>query len=240
MNIKKKSFPGEEKLRDTSPKALAKAYYKLQKLKNFGTEYCKNATKCGKYGFPLLSAYHGPIPENYVSVSNPACLDPAHTCITSFDYDYVLERMWYQPEAYDDLLIKFLCFGSLDFSMKIDNPLAAQIGNKFRNHALSFRFQERGIPILPVVGWSSRPSFDFCFQGYSNGGVVMVSTSGVLRDERSLWYFKIGFLEMLKQINPDVVIIYGDGNRERFPWIPQTLEIIFVMSDRLKRLRANG
>ena len=36
---------GEEGQRDTSPKALAKASYKLQKLKNFGTEYCKNAMK---------------------------------------------------------------------------------------------------------------------------------------------------------------------------------------------------
>ena len=50
---KKKIFElGEEGQRDTSPKALVKAYYKLQKLKNFGTEYCKNAMKCGKYGIP--------------------------------------------------------------------------------------------------------------------------------------------------------------------------------------------
>ncbi|MDD6889653.1 MAG: hypothetical protein PUD39_05280, partial [Bacteroidales bacterium] len=111
---KKKIFElGEEGQRDTSPKALVKAYYKLQKLKNFGTEYCKNAMKCGKYGIPLLNAYYGPIPKYYVSVSSPRCSTPNHTCITSFDYDYVLERMWYQPEAYDDLLIQYQCFGSL-------------------------------------------------------------------------------------------------------------------------------
>ena len=238
---KKKIFElGEEGQRDTSPKALVKAYYKLQKLKNFGTEYCKNAMKCGKYGIPLLNAYYGPIPKYYVSVSSPRCSTPNHTCITSFDYDYVLERMWYQPEAYDDLLIQYQCFGSLDFSMKIDDPLAAQIGNKYRNHALSFRFQERGIPILPVIGWSSRPSFEFCFEGFSKGGIVMISSQGVLRDERSKWYFELGFKEMLKQINPDAVIVYGDGNKEHFPWFPQSLEIEFVMSNRIKRLRANG
>lgn len=230
----------EGELKDTSPKAMKKAYYKFQKLKNFGTEYCKSAMKCGKYGIPLLDAYHGPIPKYYVSVSSPKCSDPEHTCITSFDYDYVLERMWYQPEKYDDLLIQYQCFGSLDFSMKIDNPLAAQIGNKYRNHALSYRFQERGIPILPVVGWSSRPSFEFCFSGFSKGGAVMISTSGVLIDERSLWCFQVGFVEMLKQINPDVVIIYGDGSREHFPWIPKSLEVEFVKSNRLIRVREYG
>ena len=68
----------------------------------------------------------------------------------------------------------------------------------------------------------------------------MISSQGVLRDERSKWYFELGFKEMLKQINPDSVIVYGDGNKEHFPWFPQSLEIEFVMSNRIKRLRANG
>ena len=221
-------------------KTSNKAKIKYQKLKNFGTEYCKSAMRCGKYGIPLLDAYYGPIPKQYVSISNPNSSDPIQTCITCFDYDYILERMWYHPEKYKALLLEYQCFGTLDFSMKIDDPLAAQIGNKYRNHALSFYFQECGARPLPVVGWSSRPSFEFCFQGFSKGGIVMVSTQGVLRDERSKWNFELGFKEMLKQINPEAVVIYGDGNREYFPWIPQTLEVSFVMSNRLKRLRTNG
>ena len=229
-----------EELKDVSSKALKKAYNRFQKLKNFGTEYCNTAMRCGKYGIPLLKPYFGPLPKHYVSVSSPTCTDPTNTCITCFDYDYILERMWYQPEKYDDMLLKYQCFGTLDFSMKIDNPLAVQIGNKYRNHALSYRFQEYGAQPLPVVGWSSRPSFEFCFQGFSKGGAVMVSSQGTLRDERSRGYFEIGFLEMLKQLNPDVVVIYGDGSRERFPWIPTSLEVEFVMSNRLNRIRCNG
>lgn len=219
---------------------IKKAYNKYLKLKNFGTEYCKSAMRCGKYGIPLLDPYFGPLPKHYVSISSPICSDPMHTCITSFDYDYVLERMWYQPEKYENLLMDYQCFGTLDFSMKVNDPLAAQIANKYRNHALSYHFQEYGARPLPVIGWSSRPSFEFCFQGFSKGGAVMVSTLGVLRDERSRWYFEIGFMEMLKQIDPDVVVIYGDGSRERFPWLPQSLEIEFVMSNRLERIRGYG
>lgn len=231
---------GEEKTNDTSPKALAKAYRKYQKLKNFGTEYCKNAMRCGKYGIPLLDPYYGPLPTSYVSVSSPACPDPAHTCITCFDYDYILERMWYEPEKYEEMFLKYKCFGTLDFSMKVDDPLCAQIGNKYRNHALSFRFQEYGACPLPVIGWSSRPSFEFCFDGFSKGGAVMVSTMGIMRDERSLRYFKVGFLEMLKRIDPEAVVMYGDGNRERFPWLPESLEVVFVMPNHLKRARSHG
>ena len=229
---------GEEETNDTSPKGLAKAYRKYQKLKNFGTEYCKNAMRCGKYGIPLLNPYYGSLPTTYVSVSSPASTDPAHTCITCFDY--ILERMWYQPEKYEELFINYKCFGTLDFSMKVDDPLCAQIGNKYRNHALSFRFQEYGARTLPVIGWSSRPSFEFCFDGLSKGGAVMVSTMGTMRDERSLRYFKVGFLEMLKRIDPEAVVMYGDGNRERFPWLPESLEVVFVMPNHLKRARSYG
>ncbi|MDO4510359.1 MAG: DUF4417 domain-containing protein [Bacteroidales bacterium] len=237
VNNKKK---GEVGFRDTSAKALAKAYRKFQKIKNFGTEYCKNAMRCGKYGIPLLDPYYGALPTSYVSISSPTCDDPAHACMTCFDYDYILERMWYEPDKYVDRLLRYQCFGTLDFSMKVDDPLGAQIGNKYRNHALSFYFQERGARHLPVIGWSSRPSFDFCFQGFSKGGAVMVSTLGVLRDERSQGYFKLGFCEMLKQLNPDVVVIYGDGSRERFSWMPQELEIVFVTPLRLERARTYG
>ena len=226
--------------RGVSPDSRAKTQNKFLKLKNFGTEYCSNAMRCGKYGIPLLNSYYGPLPKYYVSISSPTCVDPAHTCITSFDYDYILERMWYNPERYESLLQKYQCFGSLDFSMKVDDPLAAQIANKYRNNALSFYYQERGVRLLPVVGWSSRPSFEFCFQGFSKGGTVMVSTLGVLRDERSQFYFKIGFLEMIKQIDPELVVVYGDGSRERFPWMPDKLEVEFVMSNRLIRMRTYG
>lgn len=227
-------------LNNASSKASKKAYNKFQKLKNFGTEHCDTAMRCGKYGIPLLKPYYGPLPKYYVSISNPSTPDVMSTCLTCFDYDYVLERIWYQPEKYDELFMKYMCFGTLDFSMKVDDPLAVQIANKYRNHALSYRIQELGVQHLPVIGWSSRQSFEFCFQGFSKGGAVMVSTQGVLRDERSRWYFEIGFLEMLKQIDPDVVIIYGDGCREQFPWIPATLNVEFVMSNRLKRIRNNG
>lgn len=230
----------EEGLNDSSPKASDKAYRKFQKLKNFGTEYCKSAMRCGKYGIPLLDPYYGALPTMYVSVSSPTCPEPAHTCITCFNYDNILERMWYEPEKYEEMFLKYKCFGTLDFSMKVDDPLAAQIANKYRNHALSFRFQEYGARHLPVIGWSSRPSFEFCFDGFSKGGAVMVSTMGTLRDERSSWYFKIGFLEMLKRLDPEVVVMYGDGNREQFPWLPEGLMVEFVLPPHLKRARSYG
>ena len=55
-----------------SSKASRKAYTEFQKLKNFGTEYCDTAMRCGKYGFPLLKPYYGSLPEYYVSISNPS------------------------------------------------------------------------------------------------------------------------------------------------------------------------
>ncbi len=227
-------------LNDKSRKARDKAYRNLQKSKNFGLEYCDRAMKCGKYGIPLIAPYYGDLPEYFVSISSPSCLNPAKTCLTCFDYDYVLERLWANPYKYVDLVNTYLCFGSPDFSMKVDNPLCVQIANAYRNHSLAFFFQEHGGVTMPCMAWSSTVSYEFCFDGYSKGGAVLVSSVGTHRDERSQLYFKNGFLEMLKRINPDVVILYGDSGKDAYPWLPGMLEVVYVIPDRFKRARSHG
>ena len=71
-------------------------------------------------------------------------------------------------------------------------------------------------------------------------GVKLVSSVGTHRDERSQLYFKNGFLEMLKRINPDVVILYGDSGKDAYPWLPNMLEVVYVIPDRFKRARSHG
>lgn len=227
-------------LKENSRKAKDNAYRELLKSKNFGLEYCANSMKCGKYGIPLIDPYYGDLPEFYVSVSNPACQDPSKTCLTCLDYDYILERLWDNPYKYVDMVNSFLCFGTPDFSMKVDDTLAVQIANTHRNHALAFFYQEHGATSFPSMSWSSTDSYEFCFDGYSRGGAVLVSTIGTHRDERSKFYFKKGFFEMLKRINPDAVVLYGDGDREKFPWLPNLLEVRFVLPYRYKRARNYG
>ncbi len=210
------------------------------KDKFFGLEYCSDALFCGKYGIPLLESYTDSIPEKYVTFSEATLVGGKDCCVTSFDHDYVIDRMWYNPHKYVDKLSHYMCFAEPDYSLKVNHPLSVQIANTYRSHAIAYYMQQHGVKVLPSMSWSSTMSHDFCFDGHSRGGVVMVSTIGTLRDERSRMYFRLGFLEMLKRIIPDAVILYGDINEEILSWMPTQLDVHYKEHNRYKRARNHG
>ncbi len=211
-------------------------------LKNrfFGLEYCNDALFCGKYGIPLLNSYTDSIPEKYVTFSETTFAGNPDSCVTSFDHDYVIDRLWNHPEKYIERLSHYKCFAEPDYSLKVNHPLCVQIANTYRSHAIAYYMQEHGIKVLPSMAWSSTMSHEFCFDGHSKGGVVMISTIGTLKDERSRMYFRLGFLEMLKRITPDSVILYGDINNEILSWMPKQLDVHYKEHERYKRVRSHG
>ena len=48
-----------------------------------------------------------------------------------------------------------------------------------------------------------------CFKGIPEGSVVSVSTIGVKENKQALQVWRDGMAEMMKQINPSAVIVYG-------------------------------
>lgn len=240
IDFSKSLFPELEEEVLKKAKRESKEKWLAQKSINFGLEYCSDAIFCGKYGIPLLKSYTDTIPEEYTTFSeitttgNPCC------CVTGFDYDYVIDRIWNHPERYVEGLSHYKCITEPDYSLKINHPLCVQIANTYRSHAVAYYMQEHGIVILPSMSWSTTASYDFCFDGHSKGGAVMVSTIGTMRDERSRRYFRLGFTEMLSRISPDVVILYGDINETILSWMPKQLDIHHFDHNRFNRARNHG
>ncbi len=225
---------------DTSNDKKIQSLNDIENNSIFGLRYCFDAIRSGKYGIPKIKAYHDTIPENFVTYSDHSTSKDFSCGIVSYDEDKVIERIWKKPDKYIPFFSKFQCVGEPDLSLKVKYPLAIQISNTFKNHALAFHMQEHGIKILPSMSWSSTESYEFCFDGHEKGGAVIVSTIGTLRDERSSMYFKLGFQEMLKHISPDAVVLYGDTNDRLNEWMPRQLHIINVKHNRFKRARNHG
>lgn len=223
------------------PNRLTMDKNEILKLRNFGMDYSTPVKKSGRLGFPKIKPYLGEIPTNYVSFSDcKQCREYDITCVTGFDYDYKLMKLSNYIELYLPLLELFKCVCNPDFSMYADLGLAKQISNKLKSHEVAYILQEHGIPILPSITWSSPKSYLFCFEGFSKGGAVIVSTIGTLRNECSRMYFKNGFLEMLKVLSPDSVILYGDVNEDMQRWLPKELDIHHFSHYRFERARKNG
>ena len=124
--------------------------------------------------------------------------------------DYQFSRLWERPDDYLNLLKKFGCVLTPDFSTYTDFPKSVQIYNHFRKHWLGAYWQMNGLTVIPTISWSDEDSFQWCFDGEPTGGTVAVSSVGTQKNMESKRLFLQGYEEMLSRLTPETVIFYGD------------------------------
>lgn len=174
----------------------------------------KNA-KYSKTGLPLFEC-SDVIPAELVSFKNAAQSKDAHEWVHFYERDDRLEPIWESPELWARRLKSFKGIISPDLSVYRDDPLYVQGWNTFRNRALAHFFSEQGFQVIPNIRFGARKSYPFCFDGVEHNKPVCVSTVGVLTSYEDRKSFQEGFAEMLKQLTPSAVIIYGQMPPDSF------------------------
>ena len=124
--------------------------------------------------------------------------------------DYRFERCWKNPDSQIPELKKYAGVLSPDFSMYTNYPEAYQIWQVYRNRWCTCYWQSKGIKVIPTVSWSDEKSYKYTFLGIPKGSVVAIGTVGVLNDPIAKKLFLQGFKEMLKQLEPKEILIYGN------------------------------
>lgn len=218
----------------------SKMQWQFKKSRNMGLEYCTDAFRCGKYGITKLSKYLGDLPNKFITLQDIKKIGSPNIGVLGFSYDYVLEDLANHTEKYVPLLSNYKCVGEPDFSMKIIDSLGSVVSSTFRSHNIAYYLQKMGCPIIPTMKWSDETSYEVCFDGYEKGGAVLVSTMGVLKDERSRMYFSNGFKEMLKRISPDAVVLYGENKEWINDLFPKQLCVHYIENERIQRMRNYG
>lgn len=123
--------------------------------------------------------------------------------------DYQFERIWNNPEKYLNVLWDYDCILSPDFSLYMDMPMPMKIWNIYRSRQIGAYYQSKGITVIPTISWAEADTFNFCFKGIPKGSVVSVSTIGVKRSKEALQIWRDGMDEMIRQIEPSAILIYG-------------------------------
>lgn len=139
--------------------------------------------------------------------------DEHHNRIVHFFlYDYKFEDIWTKPDKYVDVLKKYKAVLTPDYSMYIEMNPVMQLYNTFRNRWVGAYLAENGIGVIPTVSWGLDNTFDFCFNGIEKGSAVAVSTymvseHGNHKDQKE--FFLKGYNEMLRRIEPELIICYN-------------------------------
>ena len=131
-------------------------------------------------------------------------------CVHFFLDDYRFETVWNRPVKALEALAPYQMVLTPDFSLYRDWPLMLQLWNVYRNRWCGRFWQEEGFTVIATVSWSTAVSYDFCFLGVPRRSVVAVSAVGVNLDA-PLEYrlFVDGFTEMVRQLEPLLVLAYG-------------------------------
>lgn len=166
----------------------------------------------GPYDFPTMEPVNIDVADTEVIGFNYAigCKHPEDKICHFYLDDYQFERVWNDPNRYVPILKRFKAVLAPDFSMYTDFPKAVQIFNNYRKQWCAAYWQERGVTVIPTIGWSTEDSFEWCFDGVPKHSLVYISTVGGFRnheDNKGAWL--AGYEKCLEVLDPSEILLFG-------------------------------
>ena len=177
--------------------------YKEMNLSDFD-----ESRTAGKYQLPTLEACDF-IPEKLIGFNEAKTATTFDVGVHFFIDDYQFSRIWRNPKKYLELLSRFDCVFTPDFSLYMDMPLAMKIWNTYRSRLIGQMAQDRGIKVIPTLVWAGDDTLDFVFEGLPKHSTVAVSTVGVMRDAEAQKIWCKGMTKAMKELEPKTVLLYG-------------------------------
>lgn len=130
--------------------------------------------------------------------------------------DYRFERIWNNPTAYLDRIKRFQGVITPDFSLYREMPLVMQQWNTYRGRTIGYWLQSNNVEVIPNIRWGDERTYSFCFDGIERGKTVAVGTHGCIRKKEDRAFFRKGLAEMMAQLAPKHIIVYGRAPHDLF------------------------
>ena len=215
---------------------------KLNSMRYTNLRNNENLEKCmfdgaGKYDIPILypETYKGE--HDFVSFNYGKSLKSKQGKVCHFFIDdYQFMRVWSNIDTYIPMFQEFDYALTPDFSLYLDYPKAIQIYNHYRKHWVGAYMQMMGCKVIPTIAWSDKESFELCFDGEPEGATVAVSSVGCMKNKESKHLFIDGYKEMVKRLQPETIIFYGQILEECMGNIVR----VKAFTDKFKEAKCNG
>lgn len=171
----------------------------------------------GKYEIPHINAPKEIIiPSGMVPFSIRERSHNREEFVCFYEHDIKFREILTNTEDYVEELKQYQGIVTPDCSLYLDAPLCVQIADIYLNRAIGHYLQKQGIYVVPNIRWGDERTYksDFlgekvAFQGVDKHSIVSVGTYGQIKSAASKKYFKEGLEEMLKELEPEVVLVYG-------------------------------
>ena len=180
-------------------------------------ELVRGASFDGIFEIPVIKAPEVfKIPKAMAPFSKIKSVKPEEFAICEYENDKNFADLLKNPDAYVNDFKKYQAFITPDASLYWDMPLATQIVNLYRNHAIGYYMQSKGVYTIPNVRWGDERTYTttylpekIAFLGVEKHSIVSIGSYGVIKSRDEKRHFRNGLEAMLETLEPSVVLVYG-------------------------------
>ncbi len=169
-----------------------------------------NFATVGKWGIPLVKKQELPTDDiMLVACSDTRANDNEANKkkgVHFFVDDYRFSGIYDNPERSLERYSQYAFLLTPDFSTYADMDLWRQLESVAKNRWVGAYWQSKGRVVIPTISWGDARSFEFCFDGVEQGGIVAV---GMIGCKHSRTAFMRGYNEMLERLKPKMIIVFG-------------------------------
>lgn len=158
---------------------------------------------------------------------------PAYVCFYIDDYKFDGKSgIWYNAKNVLKVLEHFEGIITPDFSTYQDFPEPIKLYNTYRMRAFGYWAGKNKIPVINNVRWGTSETYSYCFNGIETNSIVAIGTcGGSPRKLRDRSRFENGLNELVKKLNPKVILVYGSSHYPCFNQLTkQNIKIVFYRS----------
>lgn len=171
----------------------------------------------GKFEIPHIPAPKEiKIPKGMVPFSCRGRSDNYEDFVCFYEDDVKFREVLTNTENLVEDLGRFPGLISPDCSLYLDAPLCVQIADIYLNRAVGYYLSSMGLYVVPNIRWGDERTYTselfgekVAFQGVDKHSIVSIGTYGQIKTAESKRYFREGLVEMLKELEPEVVLVYG-------------------------------
>lgn len=206
---------------------------RMRTIKSYNLDIYNPLLTDGFYEFPIIGKETF-IPDDLISFNYAKNRKILNCGVHMFVDDYQFERIWNKPYRYIEMLKKFQCVLTPDFSLYRDMPRALKVWNVYRSRLIGQFMQREGLCVIPTISWSEPETYSFCFDGIEYGGTVAIATTGCLKSSKSKTLWHCGVDAMIEAIAPKTILIYGQPIEHDF----KNTKVVYFKNKQIERCRS--
>lgn len=183
-----------------------------------------------EFGIPVLGAYSGPLPEEWI----PFCKRKytSNAGIHFFSDDYTFNSVLTSPGKFVEDLRKHQVIIAPDYSQYMNMPACVRFTNSYTNKAIAAYWQSEGLSVIPNVTWSDPDSYAYSVAGLPTGSVIAINSKGAMKYNISKYLWQRGYDFVVSYLQPSLILRFG-------PKMPLENEenSIYIECEHLNRMR---